>query len=133
MWTGLAINVTTGLLLLTAYPTKALTNPDFYVKLTFIGLAVLHHVQNEHPSIWRRQLERSGHDRQREDDGEVVACFLDWSGRRGPTALGNSQILFLWPSSGRMILEIDHHTVRGWTGFTGTANGRNLKPYRSLL
>jgi hypothetical protein len=40
MWTGLGVNVTTGLLLLTAYPTKALTNPDFYVKLTFIGLAV---------------------------------------------------------------------------------------------
>ena len=40
MWTGLGINVTTGLLLLTAYPTKALTNPDFYIKLTFIGLAV---------------------------------------------------------------------------------------------
>lgn len=40
MWTGLTINVITGLLLLTAYPTKAFTNPDFYVKLTFIGLAV---------------------------------------------------------------------------------------------
>jgi len=40
MWAGLGINVTTGLLLLTAYPTKALTNPDFYVKLSFIGLAV---------------------------------------------------------------------------------------------
>ena len=40
MWTGLGINVATGLLLLYAYPTKALTNPDFYVKLTFIGLAV---------------------------------------------------------------------------------------------
>lgn len=40
MWTGLALNITTGLLLLTAYPTKALTNPDFYAKLTFIGLAV---------------------------------------------------------------------------------------------
>jgi hypothetical protein len=40
MWTGLGINVATGLLLLTAYPTKALTNPDFYVKLSFIGLAV---------------------------------------------------------------------------------------------
>ncbi len=40
MWVGLGINVTTGLLLLTAYPTKALTNPDFYIKLTFIGLAV---------------------------------------------------------------------------------------------
>ena len=40
MWVGLALNVTTGLFLLTAYPTKALTNPDFYVKLSFIGLAV---------------------------------------------------------------------------------------------
>jgi hypothetical protein len=40
MWVGLALNVTTGLFLLTAYPTKALTNPDFYIKLTFIGLAV---------------------------------------------------------------------------------------------
>ena len=40
MWTGLGINVATGLLLLIAYPTKALTNPDFYVKLSFIGLAV---------------------------------------------------------------------------------------------
>ena len=40
MWTGLGINVATGLLLLTAYPTKALTNPDFYIKLTFIALAV---------------------------------------------------------------------------------------------
>ncbi len=41
MWAGLGINVTTGLFLLTAYPTKALTNPDFYVKLTFIALAVI--------------------------------------------------------------------------------------------
>ena len=40
MWVGLALNVTTGLFLLTAYPTKALTNPDFYIKMTFIGLAV---------------------------------------------------------------------------------------------
>jgi hypothetical protein len=40
MWVGLGINVTTGLFLLTAYPTKALTNPDFYIKLTFIALAV---------------------------------------------------------------------------------------------
>jgi hypothetical protein len=40
-WTGLAINVTSGILLLTAYPTKALTNPVFYFKLLFIGLAVV--------------------------------------------------------------------------------------------
>jgi hypothetical protein len=40
MWTGLGLNVSTGLLLLYSYPTKALTNPDFYIKLTFIALAV---------------------------------------------------------------------------------------------
>jgi len=40
MWVGLGINVTSGLFLLTAYPTKALTNPDFYIKLLFIALAV---------------------------------------------------------------------------------------------
>ena len=29
-----------GTLLLIAYPTKALTNPDFYIKLTLIGVSV---------------------------------------------------------------------------------------------
>jgi hypothetical protein len=32
--------VVSGILLLIAYPTKALMNPDFYIKLTLIGLAV---------------------------------------------------------------------------------------------
>ena len=40
MWTGLGINVLTGLLLLFAYPTKALTNPVFYAKMTLIALSV---------------------------------------------------------------------------------------------
>lgn len=40
LWTALALNVASGLLLLTAYPTKALTNPVFYVKLTLLALAV---------------------------------------------------------------------------------------------
>lgn len=39
-WTGLIINVITGIFLLIGYPTKALTNPVFYFKLTFIALAV---------------------------------------------------------------------------------------------
>jgi hypothetical protein len=37
---GIAVAVVTGLLLLYAYPTKALTNPLFYVKLLVIGLGV---------------------------------------------------------------------------------------------
>ena len=41
MWTGLGINVTTGILLLLAYPTKEFTNPDLYVKLAFITLGVI--------------------------------------------------------------------------------------------
>ena len=40
-WTGLIINVITGIFLLIGYPTKALTNPVFYFKLMFIALAVV--------------------------------------------------------------------------------------------
>jgi hypothetical protein len=41
LWVGFWIQVASGLLLLIAYPTKALTNPLFYVKLTLIGLAMV--------------------------------------------------------------------------------------------
>jgi hypothetical protein len=40
MWLGFAINAASGALLLIAYPTKALTNPVFYLKLLLIGSAV---------------------------------------------------------------------------------------------
>jgi hypothetical protein len=41
MWVGLGISVTSGSLLLFAYPTKEFTNPDFYLKLTFIALGLI--------------------------------------------------------------------------------------------
>jgi hypothetical protein len=41
MWLGLWLNVTSGLALLAAYPTKALTNPVFYLKLGLIGVALV--------------------------------------------------------------------------------------------
>jgi len=41
MWAGLWINAFSGVLLLIAYPTKALTNPLFYVKLTLIGVGIV--------------------------------------------------------------------------------------------
>jgi len=40
MWMGFGLNAVSGVLLLVAYPTKALTNPVFYLKLGLIGLAV---------------------------------------------------------------------------------------------
>ena len=40
LWTAFAINAVSGTLLLIAYPTKALTNPLFYVKLSLVALAL---------------------------------------------------------------------------------------------
>ena len=40
MWLGLAMNFTSGIFLVLAYPSKAFTNPDFYIKLTLIGFAI---------------------------------------------------------------------------------------------
>jgi hypothetical protein len=41
LWLAFLINATTGVLLLIAYPTKALTNPLFYIKMSVLALAVV--------------------------------------------------------------------------------------------
>lgn len=41
MWLGFWVNAFSGVLLLMAYPTKALTNPLFYVKMGFIAVALV--------------------------------------------------------------------------------------------
>ena len=41
MWIGLWINVVSGIAVLLAYPTKALTNPVFYLKLGLIAAALV--------------------------------------------------------------------------------------------
>jgi hypothetical protein len=41
LWVGFWINAVSGVLLLVAYPTKALTNPVFHLKLTLIGVAMV--------------------------------------------------------------------------------------------
>jgi hypothetical protein len=40
LWLGLWLNVLSGIALLAAYPTKALTNPIFYIKLGLIAVAL---------------------------------------------------------------------------------------------
>jgi len=40
LWAGFWLNAVSGVLLLIGYPTKALTNPVFYLKLTFIFWAM---------------------------------------------------------------------------------------------
>jgi hypothetical protein len=51
MWVGLCLNVISGLALVAAYPTKALTNPVFYLKLGLIAgaLAMLRMVRRLTP------------------------------------------------------------------------------------
>jgi hypothetical protein len=46
LWLAFLVNAVSGVLLLIAYPTKALTNPVFYLKLFLIALAVwlVHHI-----------------------------------------------------------------------------------------
>jgi len=41
MWFGFVINAISGFLLLMGYPTKALTNPDFYLKLACIAAGMV--------------------------------------------------------------------------------------------
>ena len=40
LWLAFLVNATTGVLLLIAYPTKALTNPLFYIKMSVLALAL---------------------------------------------------------------------------------------------
>ena len=40
MWLAFGVNAGTGLLLLIGYPTKALTNPLFYIKLSLVVIAL---------------------------------------------------------------------------------------------
>ncbi|MEM6702781.1 MAG: hypothetical protein AAF690_08765, partial [Acidobacteriota bacterium] len=40
VWAGFALNLATGLGLMLAYPTKALTNPLFYGKLLIVGIGL---------------------------------------------------------------------------------------------
>jgi hypothetical protein len=40
IWFGFVIQIVSGTLLLIGYPTKAFTNPDFYIKMTCVGLGV---------------------------------------------------------------------------------------------
>ena len=56
MWIGFAINAVTGVLLVIAYPTKSLTNWDFYLKLAVIGLRRMGHAEAEEPRCLKMRV-----------------------------------------------------------------------------
>jgi hypothetical protein len=45
LWGGFWLNAVSGVLLLAGYPTKALTNPVFYLKLSLIAIAMVLYVR----------------------------------------------------------------------------------------
>ncbi len=73
MWLGLWANVLSGLALVMAYPTKALTNPVFYLKLSLIGAA-----------LWMLRAQfgriRRGDLRSAATKGLAVASLAAWAG-----------------------------------------------------
>jgi hypothetical protein len=79
MWLGVWLNTASGLLLLIGYPTKAFTNPVFYMKLSLIAVGMWLYV------LMTRQL--TGLDTTREADVKVrttrflgVASLVCWAG-----------------------------------------------------
>jgi hypothetical protein len=68
MWIGLGVNAVSGVALLLGYPTKALTNPVFYLKLAFIAAALV--LVN---AIRRRRASRA-------PKALAVASLVCWAG-----------------------------------------------------
>ena len=71
MWTGFWLNTASGLVLLLGYPTKAFTNPVFYLKLTLIALGMSLYV------VMTRQLASEGRPGARILGAASLAC---WAG-----------------------------------------------------
>jgi hypothetical protein len=78
-WAGFAINLLSGLLLLAAYPTKALTNPVFYIKLACVAGAMV-----QLQWLRNRTIDSAGQQGVRETTGaalrrSAIAAFLLWT------------------------------------------------------
>lgn len=79
MWFGFWINAASGILLLVAYPAKALTNPVFYIKMVLIGAGVvcLQWIRNVIADNWGALGEELASRRVR---GYAVAGVFIWIG-----------------------------------------------------
>jgi len=74
LWFGFVINAISGFLLLLAYPTKALTNPVFYLKISCIAVGMV-------LMSWLRKRVVP-EDTLKSEDGKVVAALslIVWAG-----------------------------------------------------
>jgi hypothetical protein len=69
MWFGFWVNLASGVVLLIAYPTKALTNPVFYLKILLIAVAMRLFV------VMVRDLRSGGHESSRLLAAASLVCW----------------------------------------------------------
>ncbi len=105
MFTGLGINIATGLLLLTAYPTKALTDWDFYIKMTFVTLGVVTMFRIYYTCVPGFGAQRLDMIARGQNDGEVLSLFLDCGDCCRPLAFGDIHLHHLRPSLSKIGFE----------------------------
>ena len=86
MWIGFSINAITGVFLVIAYPTKSLTNWDFYIKLAVIGFAVWVMQRLKTEVFGDASLSEADRMAKRRGVGEMVTRTMVRSDCRGPLA-----------------------------------------------
>jgi hypothetical protein len=76
VWLGFALNAVSGVLLIIAYPTKALTNPVFFLKLSLVAVGLALMVAARRQVIYAPETPRSL------DRGKAlaVASLVAWTG-----------------------------------------------------
>ncbi len=100
MWIGVWLNTASGLLLLIGYPTKALTNPVFYLKLSLIAVGMWIYV------LMTRQLLSDG-----EDEPRVPMPGLQGRADYGAASLA------CWAgavTTGRLLAYTAHRILASW-------------------
>jgi hypothetical protein len=80
MWAGFWLNAASGVLLLIAYPTKALTNPVFYLKLGLIGVATAILLTIKHRLLLSERTPTSRPPRPRRVKLLALVSLLCWAG-----------------------------------------------------
>jgi hypothetical protein len=80
LWGGFWLNAVSGVLLLIGYPTKALTNPVFYLKLTLIAVAMVLLVRISRSAFGEGDARRAPEAQSHRLRRLAIASLVCWTG-----------------------------------------------------
>jgi hypothetical protein len=80
LWAGFWLNAASGVLLIAAYPTKALTNPVFYLKLVLIAVGMVLVVRMSRDVLREEGRDAGAHAASSAMRGLAVLSLLCWAG-----------------------------------------------------